>query len=316
MDLPFSATLPALLLDFIKDTENGIAILNTDNYFVFHNAAFIKLFESSDTQLAESPIGRSFDEMMTWLFEHQIKANGQWENVTVWLDSVHTEFRSAPFRSFEIELASGRWLLMNEQINSTGEVLLHCADFTAQKNLELELKDARANLEKLAFTDELTGVANRRHFLARLNDEFARSRRFKHPLCLVMLGLDHFKRINDTYGHPTGDLVLRHFAALLNSTLRTTDIVGRLGGEEFAVALPETPISEAMQVMGRVRDALADERLDTVGPDFRYTFSGGVSVLPEDDSTDCNWLLASSDKALYQAKSTGRNKLVSYENAF
>lgn len=188
----------------------------------------------------------------------------------------------------------------------------------AQRTVKLEsalesLKSMQTNLERMAMTDELTGVPNRRFFLHQLEQEVQRSRRHHHPMCLAMLDLDFFKRVNDRFGHAGGDEVLKHFSSFLRAGLRTEDLLGRLGGEEFAILLPETDIRNAQMVLQRILEALAHQTLDQVAPDFHYTFSGGIAALPDDGTLSATTLLANADHALYQAKENGRNQICPFQ---
>ncbi len=187
----------------------------------------------------------------------------------------------------------------------------------AQRTLKLEsalesVKNMQADLERMAMTDELTSVPNRRFFLQQLEQELQRSRRYHRPMCLAMLDLDFFKQVNDRFGHSGGDEVLKHFSSFLRTQLRTGDVLGRLGGEEFAILLPETNIKNALFVLHRIRESLQQQTLDQVSPHFHYTFSGGIAALPDDDSVSATVLLANADHALYQAKENGRNQILPF----
>lgn len=165
------------------------------------------------------------------------------------------------------------------------------------------------DLERLATTDALTGALNRRRFLERGAEEFIRSRRYERPLSVVMLDIDHFKRVNDTHGHATGDEAIRMTVRCCKSSLRSCDIIGRLGGEEFAVVLPETPPVNAFAAAQRLRVLIASSVLP-VEPagELRLTVSLGLAWIGAPDR-DVEQLLARADTALYRAKNAGRNRV-------
>ena len=202
---------------------------------------------------------------------------------------------------------------MTEEVTEDGHVISTCRDITEQKEIETALRRSQIELERIALLDDLTGLPNRRHLLSRLDQEIARAYRHGHPLTVAMLDLDFFKRVNDRFGHAAGDDVLRHFASFLNTQLRGSDIAGRLGGEEFAVLLTETTQSEAVDVMRRVIRELAKERLPRIAPDFRYSFSCGLTGIDLSVLTDSTTLLSCADNALYQAKQNGRNQVVAFD---
>lgn len=171
-------------------------------------------------------------------------------------------------------------------------------------------KSENARLEVLAHTDPLTQVLNRRALTTRLTSELERARRYEAVLSLLMIDLDHFKTINDTFGHLVGDDVLRATALLLQQAIRSVDVVARYGGEEFVIVLPETPLSGAVAFAERVRAAIEDHPFRaTSGERIRVTASVGVAVFPAGDVTTVDSLLAHADEALYRAKSAGRNQV-------
>lgn len=178
-------------------------------------------------------------------------------------------------------------------------------DISARKQLE-------ADLLQLARTDALTGLSNRRHFQERGEEEVLRARRYGRPLSLVMVDVDYFKSVNDAHGHDAGDRVLKALATLLLGTLRATDLLGRLGGEEFALLLPEIDAVEASEIGQRLMQKVAAMQvlLDD-GQAITITISAGVAALTAADD-GFNGLLRRSDDALYRAKHAGRNQLVRY----
>ncbi len=177
-----------------------------------------------------------------------------------------------------------------------------------RRNAELErmswqLAEQNEELERLATTDELTKLANRRSFLARVDDAVAQATRYGHPVALIMLDLDHFKRINDTYGHPRGDAVLVETAERLQRTVREVDLVGRLGGEEIGILLPNTDRDGALELAERIRECISGASYEEVG---EVTVSAGVATLQGDASR----MIAEADAALYEAKRGGRDRVV------
>lgn len=173
-----------------------------------------------------------------------------------------------------------------------------------------ELKKKRQEIEYMARHDQLTGLLNRRSFEECLNEETNRVERYENPLSLIMLDLDHFKEINDTYGHSVGDKILETFGELLRSESRNTDSVGRIGGEEFAILLPETPIEEAIESAKRIRQKLENLDFSAGNESFKVTCSIGVTEWNPDD-TSSDDMLKRADEALYRAKNQGRNQVVS-----
>lgn len=168
------------------------------------------------------------------------------------------------------------------------------------------LKEKEAALTWLATTDTLTGLANRRHFTALLEAEIQRWQRSGQPAALLMLDLDFFKRVNDTWGHAVGDEVLRHFATVLRGALRRIDVPGRVGGEEFAILLPDTSEEDALAAAERLRASVEASPAQTVGGSIPVTVSIGVTLFREGDSGH-EAPMQRADEALYRAKQSGRN---------
>ena len=166
-------------------------------------------------------------------------------------------------------------------------------------------------LKQQAQTDAKTGLANARHFTALGTEEVERAGRFNRPLAVIMADLDHFKRINDTYGHLAGDTVLQGLGTIIRTSMRQYDLAGRFGGEEFALALPETGPAEALALAERLRQAVEAARLEvpSTPTPVQVTLSLGVACFPA-DATTLPELLHAADVAVYQAKLGGRNRVV------
>jgi diguanylate cyclase (GGDEF)-like protein/PAS domain S-box-containing protein len=169
-------------------------------------------------------------------------------------------------------------------------------------------KEDEAKLTEMANIDGLTGLNNRRNFLDVSGLQFKQARRYGKPFSVVMFDVDHFKRVNDTYGHDIGDEVLKALSRTVEATCRDADVPGRLGGEEFAVALPETGLAEALLAAERIRAALAACRVDTPRGGIAFTVSLGVAAAGEWHE-DLEALLKDADTALYKAKQGGRNRV-------
>jgi diguanylate cyclase (GGDEF)-like protein len=172
----------------------------------------------------------------------------------------------------------------------------------------LELERIRDRLEVMATTDPLTGLLNRRRFLEACQDELDRTRRYGCPLSVIALDLDHFKDVNDHLGHAAGDDVLRTLALVLRDQARQHDVAARLGGEEFAILLPETSLGDAIALGERLRRHVGALRLAIAGEALAVTASFGVAdVLPTDLTVED--ALARADRALYRAKRGGRDRV-------
>jgi diguanylate cyclase (GGDEF)-like protein/putative nucleotidyltransferase with HDIG domain len=169
------------------------------------------------------------------------------------------------------------------------------------------LSETNTRLQALATTDPLTGLANHRALVAALEHELARAHRYRHECSILFLDIDHFKALNDTYGHAVGDSVLSDFAALLQQQIRETDVPGRWGGEEFLVILPETGEQEARLISERARSAVAAHAF-TMGGGMSLTCSIGIATFPG-DASERDGLVICADQAMYAAKKLGRNQV-------
>lgn len=197
----------------------------------------------------------------------------------------------------EMETLSNELLALNQDLNN----------LTRQLSLKnRELKRANEKILELSRTDFLTGCANRKFFNERINEMISLAKRKSLPLSVVMSDLDHFKKINDRFGHDAGDLVLKGYADLLRQYTRNEDLAARFGGEEFVVLLPLTDIKQAFTMSERIRLALAKQ--DFLGNKYVVTASCGVSRLKDEDRPED--LIKRADTAMYQAKDLGRNKSV------
>jgi diguanylate cyclase (GGDEF)-like protein/PAS domain S-box-containing protein len=218
--------------------------------------------------------------------------------------------RQEPVRTSIVNYAkNGRRYWLDISIVPLRDAAGRVTHFAAiERDLSSERETAE-RLYRLATTDELTGLYNRRHFMELLGDALRRAQRYRHPLSLVMLDIDHFKNVNDAYGHAAGDAVLRDIAAGLRGAIRGTDILGRLGGEEFAVALPDSDLAAARILAERLRETVKESPFPIGAAMVRVTVSiGGTCLRATHDTVDD--LLQRADEALYRAKTAGRDRVV------
>jgi diguanylate cyclase (GGDEF)-like protein len=208
------------------------------------------------------------------------------------------------------------------------EILARCAAMLRIKHLQERLREMQKKLEEQSMTDSLTGLKNRRFFDERLNEEFRRAQRYGDYLSLIMIDLDHFKEVNDRFGHPAGDVVLREAALLIRASIRDPDICARYGGEEFAVILPKTHMSGALAVAERIWRELGAKQY-VISPSapvspvadvaatrgVQVTASIGIAFYPSKDITSGDLLVRFADQALYEAKRAGRNTICLYQAA-
>lgn len=173
----------------------------------------------------------------------------------------------------------------------------------------VELRHSSHELEKMVHTDTLTGIYNYRHFSLALEQELERTRRTGQPTCIILLDLDHFKRINDTWGHEAGNQVLRKCADLMKQTLRKIDIPCRYGGEEFAIILPGTHLPLAVSVANRLREEIKATPVKVEGGVIEYTASMGVDTYVMGDVVGADDFVKQVDEQLYRAKREGRNRV-------
>jgi diguanylate cyclase (GGDEF)-like protein len=194
------------------------------------------------------------------------------------------------------------------------EVVAVCvtiSDVTHVSIVQREREEAVAKLQEYADRDGLTGIANRRYFEGRLRDEYTRWQRYGGDMSVLLFDLDHFKKINDQFGHVVGDTVLREMAQRVAQVVRLQDTFGRFGGEEFALLLPCTPLEDAMQVAEKIRHAIGDIPVDVQGVRVPVTASvGGAAARVGVPNYDV--LINEADAALYSAKRQGRNRSVAY----
>lgn len=265
--------------------------------------------------LNQKPLGRFLGELLCPLEQNEFNVIlSQKDNGVLLPQVLQVCYGEALYRCYSFEIQEG-FLIFGDRFESADNEVLESMSLLNNELSSLsrelsrknrELAEANRKITELMRTDPLTGLANRRFLQERLAEVLALARRKHSALAVILADLDHFKTINDNYGHDAGDRVLQKFAALLKENCRTEDLAVRFGGEEFLLLLPQSTAAQALQLAERIRGLL--EGADILGNDIRITASMGIAELAFEDTMDS--LLKRADQALYQAKKTGRNRAV------
>lgn len=289
--------LTDVILSGLDASGVAFALFSPDDELSYGSAAFRTLF---DVQ----PGIKNFADIMRHCHEHKIgpKVTTPFDT---FLDMACQKRRSSPQRSFEIDISDDRWFLVNETLLPGGWLWHVFTDITMLKSNERMLRLARDAAQLAADTDPLTGLLNRRAAMERLDSETQAALRDGTPLSLVLIDLDHFKTINDRYGHATGDRVLKHFAASGRRQLRPGDTFARIGGEEFMLLMPGADIKQATNAARRLRRHIA-QAVGRGELSCDYTMSAGVAECRGPLAED---LFERADRALYRAKHLGRDRI-------
>lgn len=296
-------TIEDILLDAIVQTNDAFGIFDAEDKVIFCNHPFCEVF----AQTEQTTLKQTFESLIRSCHERKEGVKIESAGIEDWLLMAHNKRRSAPFRSFEVDTCDGRWYRLTEMMVSD-YMVTYATDITSSKKLELELVDTRNKLQQLASTDYLTGIYNRRQFNKLAEQELYRCERNELHATLMLLDIDHFKHINDTYGHACGDAILVSFTDRIRGALRSYDIFARVGGEEFAILLPEVCIENANIIAERYLKKISDTPFYYDGEYISVTTSIGLSEsYPEVKTLD--YALQSADKYLYQAKQHGRNRV-------
>jgi len=255
--------------------------------------------------------GQPLEEALEFGWSKVVHPDDRGELLRAWGEAVREERGlTCEFRCLRPD-GRNAWVFcqVNPMRNEAGEIttyLGNLVDVTYRKETEAELRRLNAQLEALATTDALTGLQNRRATFDQLATLAAAAERYHEPLSCLMIDIDHFKNVNDTFGHAAGDMVLREVAGVIRREARRSDLCGRFGGEEFLVLCPRTDLAEAHAAAERIRQSIASCRLPVDDEEIAVTVSIGVACcrFPECES---HGLVAAADKQLYEAKRSGRN---------
>lgn len=298
----------ALAARVVEFTVGGMAFVEQDDVDVellLNRRASTGVVDEAKARLVEAVVasrgGAALGRVRARLLEHPGTGHGTEEGAL------------GGFASFPVETnnrLAGMLVVTGRAVEKmTPETRAFLAQVANQAHIVMENSRLFERVRNLAIRDSLTDLFNHRHIMDLVHHEFERVGRYQSALSVLMIDVDHFKRINDDHGHPAGDAVLREMAQLLRETLRTTDLLGRSGGEEFVAVLPHTSPEEARQTAERIRYRVQQTRFHAAGAEVRV--SVGMASCPSAAIDSPDALLREADKALYRAKEAGRNRVAS-----
>ncbi len=302
------------LMDMIQSIDAGLVVLDREYEIHLWNGFMANHSALSPTHTVGKKLFDLFPEIPRRWFQHKLdsvfmlKARSfiTWEQRPFLLHfkNYRPITGMAEFMYQNITLLP--LLSVDGSVQHVGIIIYDVTDTAINKR---QLESANTQLAQLSRTDRLTGLFNRGYWEERLQQEFARCRRGGQAGSLLMFDIDHFKKVNDTYGHQAGDEVIRTCARILLDSIRTTDIAGRYGGEEFGIILPDTSASDSRILAERLRTRIQQSAVEFEGHTIPFTISLGLADFHADMPDHAEWI-SHSDRALYQAKEGGRNQSV------
>jgi diguanylate cyclase (GGDEF)-like protein/PAS domain S-box-containing protein len=287
----------------VEQADDAIVVVNSHHDIVLFNRGAERIFGYVASEITGHPLAALLQEKSGGQHESLIDEYGI--GAVIARDMGQRQQQVMALRKDGVEFLARVEILAIEE-NGEKYYAAIMRDISQDKKTEDELL-------RLASTDPLTGAYNRREFTAIAEREALRSNRYNRPLSILMLDLDHFKRLNDTYGHAAGDKALQRFTTLCTSTLRNVDIFGRWGGEEFVALLPETDIEGASVIGERLRRLVSESVLTFNGHKINFTASIGISQFKSGEVA-IDTPLSRADSAVYDAKKSGRNRISVYRN--
>ncbi len=287
---PSGDHITAMVMGALNTCGIGLMLLAPDDSIVFRSSALIEMLNIPGA-------ARTFADVVRHGHATGEGLRIETDDIESWLARIAAKRRSARKRSFEVDLCDGRWLWVDETTFDDGWLWCVFTDITSLKTREQVQRQA-------ANTDPLTGLPNRRAARASLRTAITDAADTATPLTIALIDLDHFKSINDRFGHETGDTVLVQFAATARAALRQSDLVARFGGEEFLVLMPGCDLADASRTIDALRDKMLGLSVPPE-PSLRCTFSAGLAAF---EGQSMEQLLNAADKALYRAKDTGRDR--------
>lgn len=305
------------LMDVLQNIDVGLIILDEEFNIQLWNSFMQNHSAKGPTDVLGVNIFEAFPELPEPWFRQKV------QSVFVLHNSAFTTWEQRPylfkFKNYRPITGIADFMYQNSTIiplkDTRGKVEHICLivyDVTEVAVNRIQIQEANLQLHEISRTDGLTGLLNRKTWEVDAEQEYKRFKRHEHPCSLIMFDIDHFKNINDSYGHPAGDEVIRQTAAAVKSCIRDIDIAGRYGGEEFTIVLGDTDVEGALVVAERIRTKIQELTVHYEAFAIQFTVSLGIALLTSDMSTRTVWI-DSADKALYQAKNNGRNNSVIFK---
>lgn len=298
-----SARIADLCKQIATHAEEGVVLIDRNSEIIFFNQGAEKIFGYTATEIKGQKLDLLLPERFHIQHDMLVHEFGNSENRAKHSEERHRQIYGRRKSGEEFVASAAIFDLSRGEQKFYGAVL---RDISKTRKTEEELL-------RLAATDPLTGTFNRREFTAIAEREAMRANRYHHALSVLMLDLDHFKRLNDTYGHGAGDKALQRFTMICTNALRNVDVFGRWGGEEFVALLPETDIQGATVIAERLRKLTADNVLTYNDHKITFTTSIGIAEF-KDGETSIDAVLGRADNAVYDAKKAGRDRISVFRN--
>jgi diguanylate cyclase len=299
-------------MDILQNIDVGLVVMNQD----FEVEVWNSFMQNHSGKMPDMVLGKTLFEIFPELSEHWFKHKAK--AVFVLQNAAFTTWEQRPylfrFPHYRPITGAAEYMYQNSTIiplaDTKGEVTHICLivyDVTDTAINKMAQQKANKQLQNLSQTDHLTGLWNRGYWELRLIQEFKRFDRYEQSSCLIMLDIDHFKKINDTYGHTVGDEAIRSVSRVIQEQVRDLDIPGRYGGEEFGIILTSTNVDGACVFAERMRAAVEKMTVHTEGHEVKFTISLGVAELTDKIHDHRGWI-EKADQALYKSKEGGRNR--------
>ncbi|PCK32755.1 sensor domain-containing diguanylate cyclase [Pseudoalteromonas piscicida] len=300
-------SLEFLLSEVLNASDDAVAILDERSVFSFCNKTMAKIIGQAAEHIMGRTLSNIFDPQIEDTFDDRIDG----DELTEWFLGLSHGFE-ADYPEFEVDTLNGEFFRLRSFAIQGNARVVYGDNITASKTMKSELEHLHKELDFISKTDPLTGVASRRQLSEKIDNQIKLYERYKTPFSVIITDLDYFRVINEKFGHEAGDMLLVQFSSLLSDMLRDTDLIARLGGEEFALVLPNTCLESASLVAERARNMIAQTSFQiAVGEEVNITSSFGVAEFGAGES-GVESIIRRADAMLLEAKSSGRNCVIPF----